>query len=334
MRQTWAAAEAALALASSGPFDVLHFLDGAVPVALSCLTRRASLLQGMPLFVTLHPADFSWKKNSRNPPRALYKMLTRAAIQRGARRSGVSYIVHAEWHRDEVRRDCRLPLSAVHVMPYGIDPPVGERLGRLEAREALGIDYDGPLFLYFGSLRHDRGADLLLQAFAHVQGESRLMIAGPPHYWTEKSLRALVPNSAVQERVYVENRYIPDKQWAPFFLAADAVVFPYRRSFSGTSGPLRIAFSFGKGSLVSDIGPTGELVRQEGVGLVFRPEDVSSLTHAMERFLSLEADEVARMEQNCLGLRERHSWRAVAARLMDIYSSERHCRPTDESDLP
>ena len=206
---------------------------------------------------------------------------------------------------DEVERD---------VETLGIDVPVrqvahpvydgfGDPTPRSEARAALGLPADGPLFLFFGFIRRYKGLHVLLDAWRSVRQrvpDARLVVAGE-FYADEAALRA---QAAALDGVRLDADYIPDDRVGLYFSAADAVVQPYVTATQ--SGVAQIAFHFGRPVITTDVGGLAEVVPDGEAGLVVAPEDPAALADALVRFV--EDDLGERLASGVRRERAKYSW--------------------------
>lgn len=119
------------------------------------------------------------------------------------------------------------------------------RTDAVVCRQELGLPQQVPLFLFFGSLRKNKGVDDLLQVFpdVHQQTGAHLMIAGSK------------PSPAVSEHLLNIPDYIhlhlgdvPEARVSTYFGAADSVVLPFREMLN--SGSAILAASLGKHCLL------------------------------------------------------------------------------------
>src|SRR5262249_2709411 len=137
---------------------------------------------------------------------------------------------------------------------------------------------------------------------------ARLVIAGRP-VGPDDTLR----DAAVDERVRLHLRHVPDAEVQVFLNAADLVVLPYRAVL--TSGAAMLALSFGRGIVAPRVGCLADLERT-GAAILYDPVAPDGLPSALAR--AMDADPVA------LGERARRfarslSWDAIARRHLGVY---------------
>jgi glycosyltransferase involved in cell wall biosynthesis len=133
----------------------------------------------------------------------------------------------------------------------------------------------GPLRLFFvGQLADHKGIEFLLEAYKHLDIDSRLLIVG------DGPLRARVEKAVEQNKNIRYLGFMPPGELSKFFSVVDTVVVP---SLCYENSPTVIyeALNAGLPVVASRIGGVGELI-QEGVsGYLFTPGDQTDLLRAL-----------------------------------------------------
>ena len=211
---------------------------------------------------------------------------------------------------DQVAADVRqlAPAVPLAVVPHPVYDGFGESFPRAQARAALALPPDAPVFLFFGFIRRYKGLDVLLDAWGQVARrvpDARLVVAGE-FYADEDALRPLA--ASLGDSVRLDAEYISDDRVPLYFGAADAVVQPYRTATQ--SGVAQIAFHFGRPVITTDVGGLAEVVPDGVAGLVVPPQDPAALAEAMVRFV---ADGLGPgLEAGVAAERQRYTWDALA----------------------
>lgn len=168
------------------------------------------------------------------------------------------------------------------IIPDPVDPWFDESTSKEDARGILDINSDDFVILFFGGMRHEKGADILIEALEKYQGRPITAIfAGKPVSVNPEELR--VENSLVNLQADLE--FISDAKVPLYFLATDAVVLPYRRSF----GEFRPSGVFQKacGALRPVIAPRFGMFEKRttewDLGVTFEPESSDSLAASIEK---------------------------------------------------
>jgi glycosyltransferase involved in cell wall biosynthesis len=123
---------------------------------------------------------------------------------------------------------------------------------RGEARKLLDLPPDERVFVSPGFLHPDKGLERAIGAIRRT-GAGRLYVVGSVKDATPGNLayaRALREQSG-DEVVFVE-RFLEEEELVAWTIAADAIVLPYKRSWS--SGALARAQSLGTPAIVSSVG--------------------------------------------------------------------------------
>ena len=145
-----------------------------------------------------------------------------------------------------------------------------------QPRRAPGADV---VFLFCGQMIARKGVDLLLAAFARLEG-ARLLLVGREAELPE--LLAALPQS-VRERIEYAGFQAPE-ELPRFFARADVFVLPSR--YDGWGVVVNQALGAGLPVICSDaVGAGHDLVDEERNGLRFTAGDAAALEHAMRRFL-------------------------------------------------
>jgi glycosyltransferase involved in cell wall biosynthesis len=172
---------------------------------------------------------------------------------------------------------------AIDFIPYPLEQY--ESVGRMSARRFLERKEHRlkgkTVLLIFGDTREDKGADLGIQALARLPHSYHLLIAGKPSSFSESYLRNLACKCHVADRVHLIPQFIPDGEVPKYFRGADIALIPYRKRFAGQSGPLTIAAMFGTPVVAANVLAISETVRRYRLGVLFEPEDVSSMADAI-----------------------------------------------------
>jgi glycosyltransferase involved in cell wall biosynthesis len=225
--------------------------------------------------------------------------------------------------REALRLADRIVVHSDHgreqLLAQGMD---GKRIVRIPhplfADESEPAPPLGATILFFGLLRHYKGIDVLLRAFADVP-DARLVIAGDP-VDPVGPLQELSGSLGVADRVDWRLGFLPDAEVGALLRDATLVALPYRRIDS--SGVLATALGHGRPVVVSDVGSLGATVREFGAGRVVPSEDESALAAALNELL----DDPAALAEAFAGTRRARAeltWEAAAETHERVYESVR-----------
>jgi glycosyltransferase involved in cell wall biosynthesis len=233
----------------------------------------------------------------------LNNSLMRDAVQRSR-----GWVVHSEGFKSIFLNQFKVNPDLVLVHPHGIiDHYTHLVSGNIQKEKYI---------LFFGSIRVNKGCDILLRSFYSVKnelGEWKLIIAGSGDGL--KSSEYLLDNlgSQVDYRGYL----IPAIETADLFSRAGIVALPYRHGTQ--SGVLTIAASFGCPVVSTRFGCMSELVQDRQQVLFVDSDNESSLAQGL---LELAVDDVLRVE---LGRNLKKfaqiawSWAAISERSLQFY---------------
>jgi glycosyltransferase involved in cell wall biosynthesis len=170
---------------------------------------------------------------------------------------------------------------------------------------------EGPVVLYFGTLRPYKGVEVLLEAFRQVEG-AELWVVGNPLGTSPARLRELAPPN-----VRFVTRYVTDPEAPAFLRRADLLVLPHLKV--DQSGVLFAGLAFGKAMVLSDVGGFGELVREHGAGRLVPPGDPGQLAAAINALLA-DPEERARLAGRAAAAAAgEFSWDRIARLTLDLY---------------
>jgi glycosyltransferase involved in cell wall biosynthesis len=177
-------------------------------------------------------------------------------ILRRAFRDAPLLLFHTERERQALERDYAVTVrSGIVAHTEGVRV---HAVSRREARTRLGIDPDATVLVVPGFLHPDKGIERAIEAAGEVGGV-RLYVVGSVKDRTPRNLayadrlRQLAHDAPEVELV---ESYVSDDDFDAWIAAADAVVLPYRRSWS--SGALARAQSLGVPAIVTAVGGLGE----------------------------------------------------------------------------
>jgi glycosyltransferase involved in cell wall biosynthesis len=220
-------------------------------------------------------------------------------------------IAHSEHGAARLRDEVGLDPARVRTIPHGaFDYLTALPEERPLPGELAGAE--GPVILFFGLLRPYKGLDVLLRAFADLEG-AELWIVGNPRMDVEP-LRRLAAEA--RGRVRFLTRFVEEAEMPPIFRRADVLVLPYRDAEH--SGVLYSGLAFGKPMVLSAVGGFPE-VAAEGAARLVAPEDPQALHKALQELL---ADEAARTELSEAALQAAagpFSWDRAARLTLELY---------------
>ncbi len=224
-------------------------------------------------------------------------------------------IAHSEHGAAELRELVGDP-TRVHRIPHG----AFEHLRHLPDERPLPDELaavEGPVILCFGLIRPYKGVDVLLEAFAQVEG-AELWVVGMPRM-DLAPLRALAARCPGTVRFV--DRFITDPEIPAYFRRADVVALPYRAIEQ--SGVLYTALAFGNAIVASAVGGFTEIGERDGALRLVPPGDPAALAGALTDLVE-HPDERAELAAAARRAAEGpYSWTDIAARTLDVYRALR-----------
>lgn len=225
-------------------------------------------------------------------------------------------IVHCGSAVDDVMVTYRLPRSyedKIHVVPHGnyIDN-YPNTVDQSESRSKLKIQSDVEVYLFFGTIRENKGVESLITAFTQIDDpDIRLMIVGDPK--TPDHRKQVERLAEKDSRVEFSPGFVPDDELQYYFNAADAVVLPFSSVL--TSGSAILSLSFGSPTVLPAIGCVGEL---NGGTIFYDPTAgetvLDGLNRARERDLS-------RIGAEALSQAQELDWESIAEETKCVYDT-------------
>lgn len=178
-------------------------------------------------------------------------------------------------------RTLLIPLSGEIMTP---------RVTKSEARKRLGLPPEGTVFLLFGVTKD---TTTVLQAFSKINN-AILLIAG------RGDGSDGIPSGSLPPHLIFKEGFFYGEERDLFYVASDASILAYDRRYYHGSGGLRTACGYGLPVISSDVGEVGPMVRDHGVGLIYRTEDSDSLRKTILEFMSLDERQNHSLRQNCI----------------------------------
>src|SRR3954453_18684586 len=220
-------------------------------------------------------------------------------------------VVHSEHGAARLHAEFGLDAERFHVIPHRSFDYLTKLPGEQPLPEELAA-VDGPVVLFFGLLRPDKGGGLLIEAFQNVE-DAELWIVGMPRMPLEP-LRELASEGRGRGRFVP--RFVEDSEIPAVFRRADIVALPYREI--DQSGVLYTALAFGKPIVVSAVGGLGEIA-DEGAARGAPPNAPVELAAAIQQLLD-EPDERQRLATAAAtAAAGRYSWDSIAEQTLTLY---------------
>ena len=229
-------------------------------------------------------------------------------------------VVHTARLAELAGAEFRIPPSRLNVIARGdLGVLRGSQLSREEARTRIGIGGSGPVLLFFGMIKPNKGLVHLLRAIPEVLRalpDARLVIAGEP---VEKfdGYAAVIGELGIERAVIARLGYVRDEDVGAYFQSADLIVLPHTEV--SLSGVAWVALGFGRPIVGTNIGGLPDLVEEGVNGVLVPPGSSTALSEAITRTLR-DPEQLERMgECGRARFEARHSWARTAKETLDLY---------------
>jgi len=191
------------------------------------------------------------------------------------------------------------------ISPHPIYDHYGAALTKQEAAMKLGLFEQKNYVLFFGFIQHNKGLDLLLEAFADVRLRKltvKLIVAGE-FYENPSSYMQQIIRLGLDDMVELRTGFIPDNEVRNYFSIADLIAQPYKAATQ--SGVSQIAYHFEKPMLVTNVGGLAKIVPNGKVGYVV-DVDPKQIADALVDFFSNNRS--VEFIKNIKVEKEKYSW--------------------------
>ena len=281
--------------------DIVHYHA----IASGLVAPIPRYLSRSKVVLTVHGLDYARDK---------WKGPARAGLKLGAHMS--ARVPHATIAVSQALADhyaTRLGRRA-HYIPNGMPEATIEPIGEIGDR--LGIA-GRPYFLFVGRLVPEKAPHLLLEAFARVQGDVRLVLAGSSGF-TDAYAESLRRAASTDPRVVMAGGVF-GSELSQLYSNAAAFVLP--SSLEGLPITLLEAVAHRSPVIASDIAPHLEVLGADGLGHhLVHQGDVEALSTAMSQALAHSAEERRGAEALAADAARRYSWDAVTTATELVYA--------------
>lgn len=197
--------------------------------------------------------------------------------------------------------------------PHPLFDNFGESIPKAKALENLKLDASYKYIMFFGFIRDYKGLDLLLEAMQDKRLKNnriKLIVAGE-YYSNEQKYLDLIKQFGIENQIELFTEFIPNEEVATYFSAADLVVQPYKTATQ--SGITQIAYHFEKPMVVTDVGGLKEIVPENKVGFVVKPEP-KELADAILKFYASDIDFNTFIKEE----KKKYSWLGMLRKIEEL----------------
>ncbi len=302
--------------ALSHNFDVVHIMGANLPLLdqyfLKPLTKK------LPVVLTVHDVMPHYKR-----------FVSKDSFMRRNLRIPHRLIVHFENGKEQLMKRWEIDSDKIDVIPHGLIP-VKNMLSISDARRKLDLPENKKILLFFGSIRPNKGLDVLLETMSEIVKKNPdilLVIAGAlPRDMSFQPFQNLIVKLNLNEHIKTFIEFIPDEEVDLFFTASDLVVLPYK-NFESQSGVLLRACSHKKPIVASNVGAMSEIVSSDRIGELAEPDNVKSLALAIEKVLKNPDVYLSRYNP---GLGDKYNWENIGKLTLRCYEKAIACFNPDQ----
>ncbi len=262
-------------LESRPDVSAVHFQEWTPWLAASMFRRLRRM--GKKVFYTVHNV-IPHRYPARVPKPLMHRWIRQAC------RLTDGLFVHSDGLSDELTcflgggfRNGAIP--PISVVPHGVwTVPDAENLLPLQQR------LKEKKLLCFGTIRRNKGLDLLLRAALRMPGYS-ITIAGSVlerEYFRGELLPLIDRVRAAGVRVDLIDRFVSDEEAGQLFRTHGAIVLPYTPQFAAQSGVVFMALAYELPVVASEVGGLRDLFNEYRIGTTFAEFTPAALTHAVE----------------------------------------------------
>jgi D-inositol-3-phosphate glycosyltransferase len=184
------------------------------------------------------------------------------------------------------------------------------------AKAQLGFAPNDIVLLFFGYVRHYKGLDILIHAFAQLVAKNlhyKLLVCG--EFYDDPAIYTDIINElGIVDKVKIVNEYIPNEAVTRYFELADLVVQPYRSATQ--SGILNIAYGCSKPVVVTNVGGLQEFVTDGETGIIVAAGNPDAVVAGVERYFNLK--DTVDFEANIQARVANNAFAHIAATFTDI----------------
>ena len=219
------------------------------------------------------------------------------------------------------------PHPPIRVTPHGVWT-VDDFAQDLTVEERL----EKKRLLFFGSIRRNKGLDLLLRAAVDLPGFG-ITIAGPPDEKVYVQTEILPRIKSLREagmNIDLFDRFVPDNEVGRIFTSHSAIVLPYTKSFMAQSGVAFMALAYELPMIASEAGGLRDLMNEFKVGVTFADYTPVGLANAVRSLYA--GGRPADLAAQIRAARNHYSWDAAARETIAGYRTVLQGRREQDSD--
>lgn len=216
--------------------------------------------------------------------------------------------------------------NKTHIIPHAnyqnllMDIDKNKNINNIKKRMKISPNF--LTILFFGSIKKEKGIDVFLKSLSELFNDHNLdrikfVIAGKPHdginyNWIKSKIKNY---DKFKNLVHMDLNFISEEIMVDYFLVTDFVVLPYLRV--SESGVLRLAQTFKKNVICSDLNEFSETIKHNKNGFLFKSNCSNSLSRLIMKLNSKNSLELKKISSNFS--KSQYDWDMVANETIKFY---------------
>ncbi len=234
-------------------------------------------------------------------------------------KKGHMYLVHSEKEEILLKNLLNKDVCFRRIPCPNVSTFVKTGMNRSQAREKIGLGKNDRVLLFFGFIRKYKGLYHLINIMPELVKKDpsvKLLIVGD-FYEDREVYFAQIQEKGLLQHIVVCDKFIPDSEVEPYFMASDVVVLPY--DSATTSGVIQAAYFFGLPVIVTDTGGLKEAVAENETGYVVPAFDEDALRGCIEIFFENlgSIDYKGNIERE----NYKYSWKRIVSDIQDMWDA-------------
>ena len=184
----------------------------------------------------------------------------------------------------------------------------GEKIGKKEARENLGLKDCNNIISYIGTVRKNRNPSETVDSFLKIADRNDVLIVaglGTGKYVKNK-----------RENIIIYDGLIPNKQFRDIFCASDFIINDGRKYM--TSAIVRTAMSYGVPVIVRHYGASIDMAKDASIII---EENDDGLTKAIQQAITINSEEYDKMRREAESRNAERIWGQYGKAFNELYIS-------------
>lgn len=226
-------------------------------------------------------------------------------------------IVHSSINKDQLCKEFSITPEKVSVIHHGTKTNY-LKLDVNKCKVSVGVNNGKNSILFYGSIRKQKGLDLLIKALKGI--DCNLVVAGAiPFGDSFDRYDKLIENNGINCIKYLE--YISEEFTNELFQACELVVLPYKYFYS-QSGVFMQAMQYGKPVVASDVGCFKVYIEKYNIGQICRANDINDLHNTIKRIFG--GEHLPGYTENAAIAAHENSWEKSAKLHIELFRRITH----------